>query len=270
VFQFSSGVAFGPRRNIFISMTPVAKNLFAIFLCGLAGCSSFQQHHATSRLHATLVSPVEISLTWSAAAGAAGYVLEYANDPAKEEYVPLGFFSTSHRRFRHEQLLPHASFFYRVRPYYGPASDPVQVSLPLELTDEDYAARFGQAEDFSWAAPEIIPQTNAVAHASIRTDPAHAAPANLQAELMSPPTVSGVRLTWTDRASDEEGFLLETATEGSTDYSVCAQLDPNVNSFGWILEPPHRKGYFRIRAFYFGPPSNVVMKQTGNKPGAPL
>jgi hypothetical protein len=255
--------------NLTTTMTRFSKGLLFVLLCGLAGCAKPPDRVSgtgTIRLAATMVSPIDISVEWTdGAAGAAGYVLEYTSDP-KEDYVPLGFFPPNHTRFAHSRLMPRTKFFYRVRPYYGAASNPVEVSLPAELTDEAFAAAFALPEDYEWAPPAILPEMGTVAKSSLRSAPANATPSDLRAQLMSPPTVSGIRLTWTDHADDEQGFLLETRPGNSAEFGVSAQVEPNVNSFGWMLEPPNRKGAFRIRAFYYGPPSNVVMKETGRDP----
>ena len=47
------------------------------------------------------------------------------------------------------------------------------------------------------------------------------------------------------------------------DFRVCAYVEPDMNSFGWAFEPPAREGKFRLRAFRWGEPSNVVSATTG-------
>jgi len=253
-------------------MTRFSRLTVLTFLAGLTGCSSVGHRNAAGNdaplhLTAAMVSPVDIRLEWrDSDANAAGYVLEYTNDP-KEDYVPLGFFPPDHKTFVHPRLMPETPFYYRVRPYYGPASNPVEVSLPKDLTDAAYVAAYAKPEDYHWAAPAIIPEDVEVTKGSIRNaaSRAGAAPADLKAELV-PSTVSGFKLTWTDHSTDEEGFFLEWKHEGSPEFFVCALVKPDVNSFGWAFEPPERKGSFRIRAYYYGKPSEVVMKITGKDP----
>lgn len=238
---------------------------------GLTGCSRATPRAVETdaiRLAASLVSPVEIALEWhDPATDVAGHVLEYTNDPATQEYVPLGFFPPNHTKFIHPRLIPETTFYYRVRPYYGPVSNSIDVSLPAELTPEAYAAAYALPEDYRWAPPATIPESANVAKSSIRNTAtlADAAPANLTAELVTH-TVSGFKLAWIDRSSDEEGFFLETKRAGSAEFLVCALVEPNINSFGWAFEPPEKTGSFRIRAYYYGKPSNVVMRLTGKDP----
>jgi hypothetical protein len=215
-----------------------------------------------------MVSPVDIALEWhDPATNVAGHVLEYTNHPATEDYVPLGFFPPNHTKFTHPRLIPETKFYYRVRPYYGPVSNPVEVSLPKELTAAAYAAAYALPEDYQWAPPATVPEASNVTKKPIRntTTPADAAPSNLKAELATN-TVSGFKLTWTDHSSDEEGFFLERKRAGSSEFLVCALVEPNINSFGWAFEPPEKTGSFRIRAYYYAEPSNVVMQLTGKDP----
>lgn len=238
---------------------------------GSSGCSRSTPRPADTdaiRLSASMVSPVDIALEWhDSATNVAGHVLEYTNRPETEEYVPLGFFPPGHTKFIHPRLIPETTFYYRVRPYYGPVSNPVEVSLPRELTAEAYAAAYALAEDYQWAPPATVPESFKVTKTSIRntTTRAGAAPSNLRAELATN-TVSGFKLTWTDRSTDEAGFFLESKREGGAEFLVCALVEPDINSFGWAFEPPERTGSFRIRAYYYGEPSNVVMLLTGKDP----
>jgi hypothetical protein len=236
---------------------------------GSSGCSRSTSGPAdteTIRLSASMISPVDIALEWhDPATNVAGHVLEYTNRPETEDYVPLGFFPPNHTKFIHPRLIPETTFYYRVRPYYGPASNPVEVSLPKELSDEAYAAAYALPEDYRWAPPVTVPEASQVTKASIRNATADAAPSNLKADLATH-TVSGFKLTWTDRSTDEEGFFLEGKREGDAEFLVCALVEPDINSFGWAFEPPERTGSFRIRAYYYGEPSNVVMLLTGKDP----
>ena len=103
--------------------------------------------------------------------------------------------------------------------------------------------------------------------ASIR-DPrtsSHAVPAEFEGAL-APITVSGFKLTWKDRARDEDGYLLEMKPEGDDAFTVSAMMAPNVNSFGYTLTPPVRRASVRVRAFYYGEPSNLETRATGAAP----
>lgn len=243
-------------------------NLMMVVLAGgLNGCSTFPSRNAsgpdrTIHLTAGLNPPADIELAWTdAVPGAAGHIIEFATDP-QGEFVILDFLPPEQTAFKHDDLMPETKFYYRVRAYYGPASSSVEVRLPEDLADTNYAARFATPEDFSWALPETITSGVRVATGPLRgTNAAAAAPADLQFEF-KPVTVSGFKLTWTDHASDEDGYLLEMKPDGNPDFQVCALMAPKINSIGFALEPPVRKASFRVRAFYYGKPSNLASATT--------
>jgi hypothetical protein len=245
-----------------------------LLLAGLAGCSSPAPHNApapdtTIHLAATLVTPNDVALKWNnPAPGAAGYIVEYATQP-DGDFTVLVFCPPSQTTFTHPHLMEGTTFYYRVRPIYGPASNMIDLSLPRELSDEAYAAAYASPEDYSWAPPKTIPETTPVEKKSIR-DPAtaaEAAPTDLSAAFVIS-TVSGFKLTWTNHSSDEEGFFLEMKDKDSPDFRICAVTEPKVNSFGWAFHPPQREASLRIRAYYYGKSSNVVSETTG--PDAPV
>jgi len=240
----------------------------AIFLAGcltrtVPGNSS--TNPAAVSLAASLISPVDIRLKWrDPTSGAAGHTVEYATEP-KGEYVILGFLPPGEDTFVHSNLMPETTFYYRVQPYYGPTSGTVEVRLPDSLSDAEYAARYEKPEDFSWAAPVTNPEATDPAAKSLRSADPAAGPTDLKASLV-PPTVSGFKLTWTDHARDGDGYLLETRPDEQSTFHVCAATAPKINSFGWAFDPPQRRGFFRVRAYYCGPPSNVASQTTGKAP----
>ncbi len=241
----------------------------SIFFALLTGCSTSIQRHASStqpavQLTATMPSHYDVALAWQdTSAGCAGHVVEFATEQ-DGPYTPLGFLPAKQTSFLHPRLIPDTTFFYRVRPYFGPASPPAEVGLPATLSDAEFAARYAQPEDYSWGAPETIATATASAQKSIRNagTASAAAPTNLRA-VIAPETVSGVHLTWVDHDNDAEGYLIEMKSENDADYQVCALVGPKINSFGWSLAPPQRKASFRVRAYYIGKPSNLVSERTG-------
>jgi hypothetical protein len=244
---------------------------FALTCCVtvLVGCSNPAPRHVSEtetgvQLTATMPSRFDVALTWQDASSAcAGHILEFATEQ-NGPYTPLGFFPRGHNTFTHPRLIPDTTFFYRVRPYFGPASDPAEVSLPPSLSDVDYAARYSQPEDYSWGAPETLAVKSSTELKSIRDarTSAAAAPGNLKA-VIAPQTVSGVHLTWIGHDTNAEGYLIEMKAENDSDYQVCALVGPKINSFGWSLAPPQRKASFRVRAYYIGQPSNLISEKTG-------
>jgi hypothetical protein len=208
---------------------------------------------------ARLTPPRNVVVEWKNAAGSpAGHIVEYINRPG-DEWVILGFVPYGKNTYTHPRLAPGTPYAYRVRPFFGPASSPVEVTVAAGLSDKAYAEAYALPEDYSWAPPQKLSAgAGVIAPKSIRTTAtaASAGPASFKAELVKT-TVSGFKLTWTDRSSDEEGFLIERI-DSPADFTVVAMVEPDINAFGWALEPPARTGFFRVRAYYYGRPSNVA------------
>ncbi len=238
----------------------------------LTGCSRQEPStsasaHQSIAFTATLLTPIDIKLTWKdPAPNVAGHIVEYATEP-QGEFTTLGFFPPDQETFTHPNLMPETNWYYRVRPYYGPASNPVEVALPATLSDKEYARRYARPEDYRWAPPHTIPEGVATAKLSIRSaeSAAKAAPTDLKATLV-PSTVSGFQLTWSGHASDEDGYLLEMKPSQDAEFAVRALLDRGTNAFGYAFEPPQRRATLRVRAFYYGPPSNLAHATTGAAP----
>jgi hypothetical protein len=218
---------------------------------------------STIHLDATLVSPIDVVLKWNDASPViATHTVEYATNPAGP-FIILSFCPPSQTTYKHPNLMPQTTFYYRVRAIYGPTTDPVDVTLAEGLSDAEYTDRYNKPEDYSWTAPKTLPDQAPIEKKSIRdaATTAAAAPTDLKATLVST-TVSGFQFTWTNHSSDEDGFLLETKDESHPDFTVCAKIDPKINAFGWGFHPPQRKASFRIRAYYFGTPSNLESQTT--------
>jgi hypothetical protein len=218
---------------------------------------------STIHLTSTLVSPIDVTLEWKdTSPDAFIHTIEYATNP-NGPFIVLAFCPPSQTTYKHPNLMPQTTFYYRVRGIYGPTTNSIEVALPSELSDAVYADRYSKPEDYSWSAPQTLPDSAPFIKKSIRDTAtvAEAAPTDLKATLV-PFTVSGFKLTWTNHSSDEDGFLLETKDQDHPDFTVCARIDPKSNAFGWGFHPPQRKAAFRIRAFYFGTPSNLESKTT--------
>jgi hypothetical protein len=237
------------------------------YLClagGLVACSASAppeaaRPEAAVHLTATLVSPIDITLKWNgSAAGAAGHVVEFATEP-DGVYTILQFVPSTQTQFTHPDLVPETAFYYRVRPYHGPASSRIEVALPAPPAGEDL-----EKDDGAWAQPQSLRRGASAGHA-IRSasPPPEAAPTDLKASIVHS---TGVRFTWTDRARDEDGYLLEVQAEGHPEFSVAAVLDPDVDTFGLITLPSEKRAAFRVRAFYYGKPSNLAHEKTGAEP----
>jgi hypothetical protein len=210
-------------------------------------------------LTATLVSPAGIKLTWSGAQpGAAGQVVEFATAPGGP-YTALQFVPPGQTSYTHTDLMPSTTFYYRVRSYFGPASGAVEVQLPPGPVDEN-----APQSDQPWAVPQKVAHPGAATRSIRGGDPAAAAPTDLAATAMP---AGGIKVTWTDHASDEEGYLLELRTPDDPGYRVVQVLDPDVTSVGLLTLPEQRTASVRVRAFYYGPSSAIAHQRTGPETG---
>jgi hypothetical protein len=174
----------------------------------------------------------------------------------------LQFVAPGAATFTHTNLMPETTFYYRVRPYYGPASAAVQVDLPPGDYDDN-----AHQNDPDWAAPSARPEA-AAAHQSVRGSASGSAagsasgstPSDLRATIRD---ANGIAFTWTDHTTDEDGYLLEVKPAGAADFSVATVLDRDVNTYGLVTLPNEKHAAYRVRAFYFGPASNIVHETTG-------
>lgn len=239
----------------------------ALTALALAGCSSptgeRKEPRTAARLAATLDSPIDITLRWKDDEPAvAGRTVEFATEKAGP-YTVLEFVPPGRTTYRHPDLMPETPFYYRLRPYFGPASPAVEVSLPPGEPSEEELT--GNQE---WMTPRTVEGPD------VRTAPLTARNAGEANSAAAPtdlePTVkhaTGIHFTWTDRAADEDGYLLEVRQAGSEGYRPVALLDPDINSFGLITLPEEKRASYRVRAFVYGEQSNVVHLRTGSDPG---
>ena len=240
----------------------------SVFLAGaFAGCSAStpptaSSTNATIHLTATKLSPTDIQVSWKdPAPNAAGHIVEWTTDPAGQ-FVILAFLPPDVTSFTHPDLMSDMPCHYRVRPYFGLASSPVELTTGKDLPNEEI-----KVDDETWANPKTISTGEATARKSIHnpSTAAEAAPTDLKARLIRP---TGIQFTWVDHAADEEGYLLEVKPDAMPQFQVCALVESNINSYGYGLVPPETKVSFRVRAFYFGQPSNLVSEKTGPAPPA--
>ncbi|MET9552397.1 fibronectin type III domain-containing protein [Streptomyces sp. NPDC006645] len=239
-------------------------------LCASAACSSAppdgpaEKPESTARLAATLDSPVDVTLRWRAdEPRAAGRTVEFATEKAGP-YTVLEFVPPGRTTYRHPDLMPETPFYYRLRSYFGPASAPVEVALPPGEPSESELA-----DNQEWMTPRTLkgPKVRTARLTPRDTVEANAAatPTDLTTTVKH---ATGIHFTWTDRAADEDGHLLEVRQAGSEGYRPVALLDPDINSFGLITLPEEKRASYRVRAFVYGEQSNVVHLTTGSDPTA--
>jgi hypothetical protein len=219
---------------------------------GLAGCrtppSNETAFAAPTQLTAVLAGPTDIDLRWNDnASGAAGYFVEYQPE-ADESFIIITALSPDATAYRHPHLLPRTRFVYRIVPFFGPASNIAEIKTEKEGSE----------------TREAVPLETKIKK-SIRDMKTFAAaePTGLRATFVPP---NGVTLTWTDHASDADGYLVEIKPEWSRDYKVSAFLPHGTASLTSYGLPFETKFTFRVRAFFYGPPSNLAAQTTGNSP----
>ena len=99
--------------------------------------------------------------------------------------------------------------------------------------------------------------------------PVPAAPANAFAAVNS---YSKVTLSWSDNATNEEGFIVERKTGADGTYKQIAKVGYNINGITDERLSASTTYYYRVRAFNVGGESaysNEVVVTTGNLPSVP-
>ncbi|MFJ4835283.1 fibronectin type III domain-containing protein [Streptomyces sp. NPDC088747] len=232
---------------------PVHVAVPAVLLLALSACSVPQRAGDEPGLRASLTTPTDIDLSWrEEEPQPAGHGLEFATEESGPwtvlQYLPAGV-----RTYRHPDLMPHTTFFYRLRAFDGPVSAPLTVALPqggMTKADED--------SSHTWLPARKDP--GRVVPGRPLAGSGAGAPTGFKAVVKH---ANGILFTWTDHASDEAGFLLEARTRGGSEYEPLVVLDPDVNSTGLITLPTEKEASYRVRAFRHGELSNVVRLTTG-------
>jgi len=211
-----------------------------------------------TELTATLAGPNAV-LNWkNNATEHGGCWVEFSSPGA--DFIKLDALPSDATTYRHPDLAPETKFIYRVLPFFGRASETVGITTGAAPAD---ATPRLEAEG---PLPPLPNATNASApFQSVRTTAtiAKAAPAELTVQLASPLSVD---LRWIDRCSDEEGYLVEVSAQPDGPFMVCALLPPDANSFKKTQLPPETRCNFRVRAFFYGTPSNLASVTTGATP----
>jgi hypothetical protein len=236
--------------------------LLAFLLLGRFALSAAPatQSNETIRATAKLVAPLRIEVKWSEPdRNVAGHIVEWATD-TNGDYTILAFCRSDVNSFVHPDLAPDMTCYYRIRPYFGPVSDTVEIKTGKAVPDDQL-----KLPDATWSDPKTNRLADAGPVKSIRNAAGASAarPTGLHARLVY---ATGILLTWADHASDEEGYMVETKFGDMPEFSVCALTPPDVTSFGYPLIPAETKAAFRVRAYYYGKPSNVAAQNSGAEP----
>jgi hypothetical protein len=218
---------------------------------------------ARPELTGTLVPPLNVDLRWkNGPLGTQGHLVEYTSD-LRDEYVILGIMPADTTTFQHPDLAPHTKFFYRVRPYIGEASSVARITTGKTPPSPE-TIPLGDGEPIiEKADAKTAAQKKSLRQPLTATD---ATPSELTATLPGPLRVA---LRWKDRANDEDGYLLEAAAPGQNRFEVLAFMPPDTVGFTVPYLPAETECRFRVRAFFYGPSSNIVEKITGAEPPPP-
>lgn len=198
-----------------------------------SGCSAADgKDDADIRLSASITGD-DVTLAWEGHRG--DVVVEFATEPGGP-YTVLGFVPRERDTYEHPDLMPATTFYYRVRPVEGPASD---VAAVVPATD--------RVEGEDWLVPRTVPDDRAAPTPG-------GTPTNLLVESVG---TDALRLTWTDNATDEAGYLVEHEIDGR--FEVAFVVDADVNYVGLIGDGADT---YRVRAYRYGEMSNVVSERT--------
>jgi len=193
----------------------------------------------------------DIVLHWKNNAEAdGGNWVEFATPGS--EYIKLGVFLSDAKEtsFLHPRVAPETTFLYHIQPFFGRATKPVEITSGV-ATNGAPVLNEGPIDSTNEISTVNPPKY------SIRSLPTfvRATPRDLTATLSSP---FSVELHWRDCASDEEGYCLEVGEQPNGKFRVCALLPPDSTSFRKTGLNPQTKYYFRVRAFFYGKPSDTA------------
>jgi len=227
----------------------------AFAACILAAAIAAQAKEATFTAPSGLTATVtnrDVELHWKNNATAPGGNWIEFTTPG-DDYTKLDAAWTDVTGYLHPDVAPESKFIYHIKPFFG------QPSAEVEIITGKAATNAPQLEE-EGPLPDNVTETNTDQKSihAVATFAA-AAPDGLTAKLASP---TSVELRWKDHASDEDGYLVELAAAGDKEFKLAALLPPNSTSFKKTQLPSELKCRFRVRAFFYGEPSNVASVNT--------
>jgi hypothetical protein len=202
-----------------------------------------------SALTAALSDHLNVDLRWKNNATAPGGAWVEFTTPG-DEYVKLDAVWPDTVTFRHPDVAPETEFIYRIKPFFGQPSKVVAITTghAAPPTEEE-----GPLNEPAKAGGKDMKSIRDVATFK------QAAPGNVTVKLSQP---TSAVLRWEDRATDEDGYLVEVSADPQKAFKICALLPPNTTSFRKVQLPAEMKCYFRVRAFFYGEPSNQASVST--------
>jgi hypothetical protein len=212
---------------------------------------------APTELTATLADPIDIDLKWRANATlAGGYLVEYSPN-ADNEFITIAAVPADVTTYRHPNLIPQTRFVFHVLPYFGEPSNIAEITTGKKGPQQ--APKPERAEKAASPAPSAEPKYSIRSASTL----AQAAPTDLKATVIPP---AGVKLDWNNHAKDEDGYILEIKSDPNSNFQVSAFLDPGTSTLTTYNLPNDSRISFRVRAFFYGKPSNVAEQTTGRDP----
>ena len=232
------------------------------FITGFAGETRDASFVPPSELTATLAEHLNVDLHWKNNATAPGGGWVEFTTPG-DDFIKLDAVWPDKTTFRHPDVAPETKFIYRIRPFYGKPSKAVVVttgSAPSKPSTEDE----GPLDEPNKTKSADVAHQKSIRSISTFEDAA----ADQVTVKLSSPTSAVIR--WEDRASDEDGYLVEVSADPQKDFKICALLPANTTSFRKIQLPADMKCYFRVRAFFYGEPSNQASINTPSAAATPM
>lgn len=210
-----------------------------------------------SQLTATLTNGDNVVLHWrNNATAEGGNWVEFATPGSEYTKLEVYMSDAMGTSFAHPRVAPQTTFIYHIQPFFGRAAGPVEITTGVPT-----AGDMPVLGDGPIASTNEISSAGANSKYSIRDLKtfAKAAPIDFTATLSSPTSVD---LRWKDCTDDEDGYLLEVRPQAKSGFSLCAILPPDTTSFRKTGLSPQTKYDFRVRAYFYGKPSDPASAVT--------
>ncbi len=240
------------KIELLCAISPLALILAAAGCTSPRSAADAQAFASPIELQARLSGASNIDLTWKNRATAEGGCWVEFTTPGSE-FVKLDPLWPNETTYQHSDLAPGTKHIYRIVPFFGVPTPPVSITTgPAGSSTTTNAIEEGPIDAEPGSKPVAEGPKKSIRHFATF---AEAMPDGVTVSLYSPTTVD---VRWRDRARDEDGYLVEVAADANGPFQVCALLQPDTTSFRKVHLPPDMKIYFRVRAFFYGKPSNLA------------